>query len=375
MTKRWFESVFPARQGDKMPSGPAVFSLARLEKENPGLARQYLWDANPLPAASDALGSLWLHFGCGERVLDGFINLDFIPNDARVTAWNLLDLWPDAMAGKADGAFSEDTLEHFFYAEQAYILCNLNRALKPGAVARTLMPSLARLIETCADYRPAPDEFLHNTFGVETGGDALNMGMRFSGHRWLHDMQSLTHLAAQCGFATIATDCAHSTVEKLCGLNIRDENNSLSFASDLCKTHDVSRLIFAPQSVDGAHIVEDVSSQAKLYQATVNRPTVEYFLPSPVAAAAVGCLNFRSSNLSSFAEHNLKTLRIDGADDSWNFDETLKSRPCMNLVTQSQLKLALHGRGEFSRLAFSPAAMAGEYFTLGCTEIYIVASP
>ena len=201
------------------------------------------------------------------------------------------------------------------------------------------MPSLSHLVNYRADYRPAPDEFLHSTFGVETGGDALNMGMRFSGHRWLHDAESLSHLAAQCGFVTIATDCAHSTVEKLSGLNIRDENNSLSFASDLLKTHNVSRLILVPQQVTGAQIVEDVSALAKLYQATANRPTVEYVLPAYVAAADIGCLNFRSSNLSSFAEHNLKTLMIEGRP--WYFDETLKSRPCMNLMTQSQLKLAL----------------------------------
>ena len=348
-----------------------AFSLARLGRENPGLARHYLWDRNPMPAES---GALWLHFGCGERVLDGFVNLDFIPHDERVTAWNLLDLWPEELADKVEGVFSEDTLEHFFHAEQTYILCNINRALKTGAVARTLMPSLARLVDFSADYRPTPDEFLHSTFGVETGGDALNMGMRFSGHRWLHDPHSLAHMAAICGFDLIATDCARSSVAKFNGLNLRDESNSLSFANDLRKTRRISRVIVGPALVTGAERVEELAADAALFVATSERPVVEYVLPHSMASGSVACVNFRSSNLSTFAEHNLKTLVIDEINRAkpWYFDETLKSRPCMNLITKSQIRLTLGGDRNFSRLLFSPAAHCGEYFTQGCAEVFVL---
>jgi hypothetical protein len=368
MIKQWIKSFMRAVPGNETPH---AFSLARLGRENPGLARHYLWDSNPMPAET---GALWLHFGCGERVLDGFVNLDFIPHDARVTAWNLLDLWPEQMADTVEGAFSEDTLEHFFHAEQTYILCNINRALKTGAVARTLMPSLARLVDFSADYHPAPDEFLHSTFGVETGGDALNMGMRFSGHRWLHDPQSLAHMAELCGFDMTATDCATSSVVKFNGLNLRDESNSLSFGNDLRKTRRISRVIVSPALVTGAQRVEELAADATLFVATSIRPVVDYTLPHSINSGSVACINFRSSNLSSFAEHNLKTLVIDEINRAkpWYFDETLKSRPCMNLITKSQLKLALGGHRSFSRLMFSPAAHGGEYFTLGCAEVFVL---
>lgn len=368
MIKHWLKSFMRAAPGKE--ASPA-FSLARLGRENPGLARHYLWDSNTMPAER---GALWLHFGCGERVLDGFVNLDFIPHDERVTAWNLLDLWPEKLADRVEGVFSEDTLEHFFHAEQIYILCNINRALKTGAVARTLMPSLARLVDFSASYRPAPDEFLHITFGVETGGDALNMGMRFSGHRWLHDPHSLAHMSALCGFDMTATDCASSSVAKFNGLNLRDESNSLSFANDLRKTRRISRIIVAPVLVTGAEKVEELAADAALFVATSERPVVEYPLPHSLASESVACINFRSSNLSSFAGHNLKTLVIDEINRAkpWYFDETLKSRPCMNLITKSQLRLALGGDRDFSRLVFSPAARCGEYFTQGCAEVFVL---
>jgi len=358
--------------------GPAAqvaaveFSLRRLARENPELAGHYLWGTNAAPVTTVPL---FLHLGCGERVLDGFLNLDFIPHDERVFAWNLLDCWPEAWAGVAEGVFAEDVLEHFFHAEQVYLLCNVNRVLRTGGVARMLMPSLPRLVEYSANFKPGPDEVLHQAFGAETGADALNMGMRFSGHRWLHSRESLERMAQICGFDLHPTSCADSTVERFNGINLRDENDSLSFANDLRKLRPLVRTLLMPQAMVGARRVEELESGVRLFVATADRPTVEYLLPGRMNSEAVACMNLRSSNLSSFSEHSLKWLVIDDfhRERPWYFDETLKSRPCMNLVTRNQLPLVLGDAGEFSRLLFSPAARAGEYFTLGCAEIFAFA--
>jgi len=369
MVERLVRSIHREPSGATAAVAPSEFSLTRLARQNPGLAGHYLWSTNVAPVAATPF---FLQLGCGERVLDGFVNLDFIPHDERVFAWNLLDLWPDEWTAVAEGVFSEDVLEHFFHAEQAYILCNANRVLKAGGVARTLMPSLPRLVEYGASYKPEPDEFLRKMFGVETGADALNMGLRFSGHRWLHSPESLARMAAMCGFDVVPTTCAVSTVEKFNGINLRDENDSLSFANDLRKARSIARTLLTPQTIVGASLVEDLADGVRLYVATAARPTVEYVLPGRVESDAVACLNIRSSNLSSFFEHSLKSLIIDDVrrDNPWYFDETLKSRPCMNLVTRNQLSLVLGEAKEFSRLLFSPAAKTGEYFALGCAEVF-----
>jgi predicted SAM-dependent methyltransferase len=355
-----------------VPSGSKTtrpFSLTRLGRENPGLARHYLWGSNPMPTA----GPPWLHLGCGVTVLEGFVNLDICPQDVRVIQWNLLDLWPEELDEKVEGVFSEDCLEHFFHAEQTYILCNINRALKPAGVARILMPSVARLVESYSTFGAATGEFLHSTYGVETGGDCFNYGMRFTGHRWLHDQQSLTRMSTLCGFDATATSCASSGVEKFIGLNLRDESNSASFANDLLKTRHMTRVTVSPASVTGAAKVEDLTVDAALFVATTERPVIEYRLAQSMTAGSVACINFRSSNLSSF-DWGLKTLVIDDINRAkpWYFDETLKSQPCMNLITNGQLKLALGSDRKFSRLNFSPAANRGEYFTLGCAEVFVL---
>jgi hypothetical protein len=352
------------------PAATRDFSLREIAESNPGLFDLFTWGTNSAPAASSPM---LLHVGCGERVLEGFVNLDFIPHDGRVHAWNLLDLWPQSWVDVADGLFSEDTLEHFFHAEQVYILCNANRALRPGAVARTLMPSLPRLVEYGGEaYAPRDDELMHQYFGVDTGTDALNMGMRFSGHRWLHGAQSFARMAAMCGFEMTPTTCAVSILEQFNGINLRSEADSLSFANDLRKVRPIVRTIAQPAAVQGARLVEESAAGIRLYVATAARPAVTYSLANPVRADDFACLNIRSSNLTSFREHNLKWLVLDDLkrDNPWHFDETLKSRPCMNIVTRNQLRLLAGEAATFAAMTFSPAAAAGEYFTVGCAEIY-----
>ena len=216
------------------------FSLARLKSEVPGLARQFLWNTNP---SLNDMNPTWLHLGCGARVFDGFTNLDIAPQHVSVVAWNLHDIWPEDLDRVSEGAFSEDCIEHFFHAEQTYILCNLNRSLQQGATARILMPSLERLV-AMAKNPLDPNDYLRITYGVETAADAVNYAMRFTAHRWLHDNTSLARMAEICGFEATPTSCAKSTVPFLSNRNLRSEG--LPFANDLRKSHHVNSMAVLP---------------------------------------------------------------------------------------------------------------------------------
>ena len=345
--------------------GNGGFSLLELKSKNPKLAEHFLWGTNCMLPKLDGL---WLNLGCGARSFEGFANIDIVPQDYVTTKWNFLDIWPAELEGQVDGLFSEDCLEHFFHAEQTYILCNINWSMKSGSIAKILMPDINKILGAARDPVD-PGDYLRKSYGVETAADLINHALRFTGHRWIHSAVSIARMAELCGFASTVTPVAESEVSRLCGLNLRDDTFSLS--TDLKKMQNLKRIIVAPTVTDGMRMVERVSSDAVLYEATGVRPLVEYHLPSPVFSADVGCMNFRSSNTSA-NDWNIKYLSFDDGDQrQWGFDETLKSQPCMNIITNSQIRTALGRDGEFSRLKFTPSYQPGEFFTIGPVEVFV----
>ncbi len=345
--------------------------MRSLLEEYPALAGQFLWRANRLPAALP--DPLWLQFGCGENVLEGFLNLDFLPHDGRVSEWDLLEPWPRQWPRPVRGAFSEDTLEHFFLAEQLYILCEVNRLLVDGGVFRVLMPALDRLIAYCRDFAPRRGEFLHETFGVETEADAINAGMRFSGHRWLHDDRSLARLAAMAGFEAIKTSCEHSTQPHLSRRNLRVEEGTAAFAHDLRRTRALERVELQPSSLQGLERLEDVRDGIGLYRIREPGAWIDFTLPRGIEAGRIACINVRSGNLDATREHSLKRIVLRGpwGEGAWPLDESLKSRPCINLMTSAQACLAAgDGARTVSHIALQAGA-AGERITAGLLELFV----
>lgn len=338
--------------------------------EEPGLAAAFCWRTNRLPERLP--DPLWLHVGCGENVIDGFLNLDFLPHDARVAQWDLLDPWPEAWDVAAKGAHSEDALEHFFLAEQLYILCEMNRALAPGAAFRVLMPSYARLLEYCRGFAPRAGEFLYSTFAVETEADAVNAGMRFSGHRWLHDDASLAHLARLAGFEAVKTSCAESTVPFLSGRNLREETGSAAFAHDLVRRRALRRLVIPPTDLRGLEVLESPGEGLLFAEVREAGARVAYRLPEVLDVAALACVNARGANLSSFREHSLKRLLFIGeaGEGAWALDETLKSKACMNLAMPAAIALACQGKTTRLREVALEPGRAHDRVTVGPLEVF-----
>jgi predicted SAM-dependent methyltransferase len=361
----WFREAHGGHDGRRF-MGDNEFSLNNLLAENPGLAAPHLWRRNP---PLNAAGPLWIHFGCGARVFDGFANIDLCPQDARVIAWDLLGIWPHDLDRTSEGAFSEDCLEHFFRTEQAYILCNLNRALRDDSTARILMPGVHRLIESYLANAAADDLRYALDLGLSRAADMFNHGMRFTGHRWLHDDRSFADLAVECGFETTSTSCHKSTVDELSSLNLRSETDSASFATDLKKRRPLSRIILSPSNIDGADFVARVSDDCDMFRINSDRSLVQYRTLQPLRLADMACINIRSSNLSCF-DWNLKGLYINSSERQWRLDETMKSQPCMNVVTGRQLQRTF-GDDDLKTLSFIPGSLKGQYFTLGPMEAFV----
>jgi predicted SAM-dependent methyltransferase len=93
-----------------------------------------------------------IHYGCGDRVLDGWVNVDLFDESYP---FGIVDLDKRKRIVHADLAarhpfpdhsfqwgYSEDFLEHLTQAESLIFLCEAYRTLKPGGVLRLSFPSL-----------------------------------------------------------------------------------------------------------------------------------------------------------------------------------------------------------------------------------------
>lgn len=93
-----------------------------------------------------------VHYGCGDRVLDGWVNVDAFdesyPNGVVDLERRRRIVHADLTAEHPfpDGAFawgySEDFLEHLTQAESIIFLCEAFRTFKPGGVLRLSFPGL-----------------------------------------------------------------------------------------------------------------------------------------------------------------------------------------------------------------------------------------
>lgn len=126
-----------------------------VEPESPSLGPQTEW----LDRVDERLACLMsdrIHYACGQRVLQGWLNVDGFdesyPNGCVDLAASRriyrMDLraphpFPDE---SFQWGYSEDFLEHLTQAESIVFLCEAYRTLKPGGVLRLSFPGLAGML-------------------------------------------------------------------------------------------------------------------------------------------------------------------------------------------------------------------------------------
>jgi hypothetical protein len=248
----------------------------------------------------------------------------------------------------------------------------MNLLLKQDGVFRVLMPDLDKLINYAQSFSSSnTDDWFVKVMGIRTGADGLNLGMRFGGHRWLHNEQSFDCLSKACGFKRILTECSKSTIQELNSLNLRDETNSLSFANDLIKTKHISKWTIFPSHILNATLIEQVSADCFLYKSSNNDPHIHYSLPHKVDAEKIILMNFRGANLSEFNEHNYAKVYLKANENKAIYlDSSLRSYYSSNLLSLFQIMTKLNVGEKIENIRFDPTEKSDEYFTVGPLEIF-----
>ena len=140
-----------------------------------------------------------LHLACGNRILQGWANIDVIGLHT-VIKHDLTRPFPIS-EGSIEYIFCEHFIEHVTREDAKKILYQCCRVLRPGGVLRITTPDLRYLV----------DAYLKNDIGrwstVEwragTGCQLVNEGMRSWDHKFLYDQDELTLLLNEVGFNEI----------------------------------------------------------------------------------------------------------------------------------------------------------------------------
>ncbi len=174
-----------------------------------------------------------LHFGCGTRCLDGWLNADLSPRtneSIRLDATEPLPFPDETFAY----VYSEHMIEHVDYLDGRGLLSEWLRVLRPGGRLRVSTPDLERLLALFAgrdgwtedERRYAELIAERHVSGVSAedvrAAHVLNNNVRDWGHRFLYDGSTLESLLAEVGFVDVVR----------CGLQSSDDPVLRGLAND-----------------------------------------------------------------------------------------------------------------------------------------------
>ncbi|WP_261925730.1 class I SAM-dependent methyltransferase [Methylorubrum sp. GM97] len=143
-----------------------------------------------------------LHIGCGDKKRSGFTNIDVRETSATdmvSEAWDLR-AFDD---GIVDEIYSRHMIEHLHPKNVRMALSEWYRVLKPRGVLHIICPDLEfhckqylGLIDSC--FHNQREHALASIYGWRSGAFG---GEEFDLHRWGYDLEDLSNLMGQSGFA------------------------------------------------------------------------------------------------------------------------------------------------------------------------------
>lgn len=149
----------------------------------------------------------YINLGCGPNLLKSFVNVDYewLPG---------LDICCDITQGIpvgdgiAGGVYSEHCFEHLTLEQCRFVLRECHRVLGPKATLRIVVPDLQVYARAYVGYldRQAvtfPNEHFVNTTGVCLPVALINELFLNSGHRFIHDQETLSTLLGEAGFLKV----------------------------------------------------------------------------------------------------------------------------------------------------------------------------
>ncbi len=146
-----------------------------------------------------------IHFGGGEDKLKGFLNTDII---GKIPI-NIAKKFP-FRSHSVDLIYSCHVIEHLYYKQFRIFIKESFRILKKGSIHIIMTPSLTRLIDALyynKELKPILLKGHEKLAGTKLDAALfLNRMMNiYYGHRFLHDLESISRVAKMSGYSKVNT--------------------------------------------------------------------------------------------------------------------------------------------------------------------------
>lgn len=211
-----------------------------------GLRRRMVYEMAPLSGAGPvglppakaiddymaAHATRKLHIGCGDHLLEGWLNTDLRP---RLPGVLPLDAtrglpFPDGSFGYI---FSEHLIEHMPYPQGCKLLAECRRVLKPGGTLRVATLDFAFLVALYNPQKTALQQAYldwskqRHLPWAPSAEDiyVINNSVRDWGHQFIYDDKAMRHALAAAGFIDmVRVPIMTSRIGDLCGLENQERS-------------------------------------------------------------------------------------------------------------------------------------------------------
>jgi predicted SAM-dependent methyltransferase len=167
-----------------------------------------------------------LHVGAGGAAIEGWLNVDIQPQNERVVFLDATAAYP-VPDGTFDYVFSEHLMEHLSLEDQARMLAEVRRTLKPGGIYRVATPDLDAILDLRGQTSDLAREYREWSASVHYPGHVAKLGegakgdaflinnyMHNWGHRFVHSESSLRLLLGRAGFRAIKRVRVHESTHR-----------------------------------------------------------------------------------------------------------------------------------------------------------------
>lgn len=175
-------------------------------------------------------GESRLHLGCGNRILDGWVNIDI-----RWRPGILVMKLPEGLRRFKDNSvryiYTSHFLEHLEYPKIALVFVReCYRILTPGGILRIGVPGIERIIRAYVQNDRAffeIQEQMHPAWCTTKLEHLMHALQQDGEHKYGYDFETISKLLSQAGFSKIVnSDFNKSEIEDL-RIDYRGENLSL----------------------------------------------------------------------------------------------------------------------------------------------------